>query len=197
MKNYSWLLILFVVFFFVFAESAFFIFPFIFAAIIFISIFRVISSLKANTPNPPQPPRYPQEPKLSFENEHDLVHTYTHPADDGFYDPTLIDAFRYIDYSNANKTTMTLTNVKGSKQLAETLMFINEGEQVILSTGPSLFGSIGVYDRAKTLLGYIPKVRNGAVNQMMMDKRLYKIQISRITKTILGYIIQVELTYKA
>lgn len=194
MKNYSWLLVLLVVFFFVFAESAFFIFPFIFAAIIFITVFKVIGSIKANAP---QQTLYPKDPNLVFESEHDLVHTYTHPEDDGFYDPTLIDAFRYVDYSNANKTTMTLTNVKRTKQLAETLMFINEGEQVILSRGPSLFGSVGVYDRSKTLLGYIPKVRNSAVNQMMIDKRLYKIQITRITKTILGYIIQIELTYKA
>lgn len=197
MKKYYIFLIILGVFLITFTDSAYFIIPFVISGLIFISIYRIINASIRKQTRPMDQPLPPTISDEVYSNEHDKAHTYSHPTDDNFYDPTLIDAFRYIDFSNANKTTVTLTNVRKTKQLEETLMFINEGEQVILEMSPSLIANIGVYDRSKTLIGYIPKVRIALLNQLMREQRLIKIQISKITKTFVGYIIQLELTYIA
>jgi hypothetical protein len=112
------------------------------------------------------------------------------------YDPALVEINRFGDMSQISTTTMRLMYPPKKLQKEETMMFLNEGEQVILEPPASSLATVAVYDRSKHLLGYIPKLKNGTVLSLINQQRIIRGKITKLNKTMWNKFIEIEISYK-
>lgn len=112
------------------------------------------------------------------------------------YDPALIEINRFDDLIPTSILTTTLINPLKKLRPEETMMFLNEGEQVIMEPPASALSTVAVYDRSKHLIGYIPKTKNNMVLALLKNQRIIKGRITRINKTLFGNQIEIEIKYK-
>lgn len=112
------------------------------------------------------------------------------------YDPALIEINRFDDLIPTSSVKTTLVNPIKKLRPEETMMFLNEGEQVIMEPPTSALSTVAVYDRSKHLIGYIPKTKNNMVLALLKNQRIVKGQITRIKKTLFGHHVEIEIEYK-
>jgi|SRR5690554_1214147 len=112
------------------------------------------------------------------------------------YDPALIEINRFDDQIATSTLITPLVNPLKKLRPEETMMFLNEGEQVIMEPPTSSLSTVAVYDRSKHLLGYIPKTKNNAVLALLKNQRIVKGQITELSKTLFGHRIVIEIEYK-
>ncbi len=91
---------------------------------------------------------------------------------------------------------MILVNPTKKNRPEETMMFLNEGEQVILEPPTSALATVAVYDRSKHLLGYVPKMKNNVVLSLINSERIVKGQIIKLTKNFFMQNIEIEIKYR-
>ena len=112
------------------------------------------------------------------------------------YDPALVEISRFEDQVGTSTMTMILVNPTKKNRPEETMMFLNEGEQVILEPPTSALATVAVYDRSKHLLGYVPKMKNNVVLSLINSERIVKGQIIKLTKNFFMQNIEIEIKYR-
>jgi len=112
------------------------------------------------------------------------------------YDPVLVEIDRFNDLVSTSTMKVRLLNPPKKHRDEETMMFLNEGEQVILEPATSRLSTIAVYDRSKHLLGYIPKNKNNTILQLINQQRIIKGIIISLNKSFFTHTIDIEIEYK-
>lgn len=121
----------------------------------------------------------------------------TDPSDTiATYDPALVEINRFGDLAQVSTMTIKLLNLPKKLQSEETMMFLNEGEQVILEPPASSIATVAVYDRSKHLLGYIPKTKNRNILTLISQQRIIRAKIIKLNKSAWNKYIEIEITYK-
>lgn len=164
---------------------------FIFGTFIYNTVIRLVAMEKGN----PVARTSSQENKVAKE----IKEKYnTMDPDDTIatYDPALVQINRFDDMAQTSTMTVRLLNPPRKLQSEETMMFLNEGELVILEPPASSLATVAVYDRSKHLLGYVPKTKNGTILSLINQQRIIKGRVIRLNKSMWNKFIQVEITYK-
>lgn len=195
MKRYLGLVLILIVVVNLFPFLSGSIFGFLIPVIFFLAIFNTLLKKRPFEKGNPWADRMPSQDEVASEikekfdtrNPYDTVATY---------DPALVEINRFDDLVQTSTIKMTLLNPPKKDRPEETMMFLNEGEQIILEPPTSMLATVAVYDRSKHLLGYVPKTRNGTVMSLINSERIVKGYISKLTKTLLTNNIEIEIEYK-
>ena len=173
----------------------FMVLPFLVPLVVFLVIYNVLVKFRPLEQGNPSADSQPFEDQVAS----DIKKKYVtgDPYDTvATYDPALVEISRFGDPVGTSSITTTLVNPPKKQRPEETMMFLNEGEQVILEPPTSALSTVAVYDRSKHLLGYIPKMKNNTVLSLINNERIIKGQITKLTKNFLTQSIEVEIVYR-
>jgi len=112
------------------------------------------------------------------------------------YDPALVEMNRFGDMTKTTSTTIKLLTPPRKLQNEDVMLFLNEGEQVILEPPASAIATVAVYDRSKHLIGYIPKTKNGIVVSLINQQKITRGIVTKLNRSAWNKYIEIELTYK-
>lgn len=112
------------------------------------------------------------------------------------YDPALVEINRFGDMTQTTTTTIRLINPPKRLQTEDVMLFLNEGEQIILEPPASVIATVAVYDRSKHLIGYIPKTKNGTMISLINQQKITRGIVTKINRSAWNKYIEIEITYK-
>ncbi len=173
----------------------FMILPFLIPVVVFVLIYNVLVKFRPLEQGNPSADTMSIDDQVASDirKKYNTIDPYDTIAT---YDPALVEISRFGDPVGTSTLKTTLINPPKKHRPEETMMFLNEGEQVILEPPTSALSTIAVYDRSKHLLGYIPKMKNNIVLSLINNERIIKGQITRLTKNFLTQTIEIEIVYR-
>lgn len=112
------------------------------------------------------------------------------------YDPALVKNSHFKEISQVTSLTLRLMPAPKKLQSEDATLFLHEGEQCIFKLPKSSLATVAVYDRSMHLIGYIPKIKNSLIVNLIDNQRLIKGEVIKLNKSTWNKYIEIEITYQ-